>query len=102
MYEYRCVSTRRQRDGPALLFIWNREWTRGLPLWEPAGTAGPHEHCAVSLPDDVHRPTTILAFLDASKTYEVCKVRRVSRDIPIVSRCDGADGSSGIPCLVVA
>ena len=56
----------------------------------------------MSFSDNVHRPTTILVFLDVSETYEVCKVRRISRNIPIVSRRDGANGSSGIPCLVVA
>lgn len=101
VYEYRRVPSRRHRDGPTLHLIGDKEWVRRLPLWEPAGTAGPHEHRTVRLSDHFYRLTAIFAFLDISETYEVCKVCRASWDVPVIARCEGADRSAGTPRLVV-
>ena len=101
VYEYRRVSSRRQRNGPTFHLIRDKKWVRRLPLWESAGTAGAHEHRTVCLSDHFYRPTAIFAFLDISETYEVCKVCRASWDVPVITRCEGPDRSAGTPRLVV-
>ena len=53
------------------------------------------------LPYEFHRPAVIFASLDVSKADEVCKVCRSSGDVSVIARCEGADGNTGIPRLVV-
>ena len=55
------------------------------------------------LSNDLHHSFSLSTFavLDTSETYKVCKIRRAFWDVPIISRCEGPDGSSGMPGLVV-
>ena len=41
------------------------------------------------------------AVLDVPETYKVCKISRAFWDVPIIPRCEGPDGSPGMPRLVV-
>jgi len=73
MHEYRRISARWQSNGPALHLIGDHERVRRLALREAAVAAGPHEHRAVRLANDVYRFLflAVLAALDVSKTYKV-------------------------------
>jgi hypothetical protein len=101
VYEHRCGSPRRQCDGPTLQFTRDEERACGLALREAIKTARSHVHRAMRLSNDFHS-FTILIIQKVAETYEVCKISRTSGDVSIIARCEGADGSAGMPCLVMS
>jgi hypothetical protein len=57
-------------------------------------------HRAMRLANDFHA-FAILVIQKVAEAYEICKIRRTSRDVPIIARCKGADGNTSMPCLVM-